>query len=215
MSTDIKAPYQLRLATSYAQRLVFQNFIQAAYQREFRARIPHFLPLLLGLYRGDGQLVAACGLQFAGRERLYLEHYLDAPVEQLLASLTGCRTGREQLVEIGNLATSAPGNGRLMFAAICQLLYEHGLDWVVFTGTVKLRNSFHRLHLQPVTLAEARAERVGPDALHWGDYYRHHPSVMAGDLAHSRQVLTRNSLLLSLFEPMPTLLGNRKARAWQ
>ncbi len=47
-----------------------------------------------------------------------------------------------------------------MFAALCRLLCDNALDYVVFTGTAKLRNSFTRLRLNPVELALAEAHQV-------------------------------------------------------
>ncbi len=63
MTTDIQAPYRLVLADTPQQVMALQAYIQAAYSQEFNARIPHFLPCLLGLYRADGILVGACGLK--------------------------------------------------------------------------------------------------------------------------------------------------------
>lgn len=213
MSKLLHPPYQLRPAVTPDEQRRLQDFIQAAYRRAFDARIPHFLPLLAGLYRADGELVAACGLQLAGPGPLYLEQYLDQPIEQLLTQQQGRPVPRAGLVEIGNLATSAPGNGRLMFAAVCRQLYRQGQQWVVFTATQTLLNSFHRLHLSPLELAHADPARVGGDAAHWGRYYQHQPRVMAGELAEGHRILAGNSLLLSLLAPGPTLFSPaREAR---
>lgn len=213
MNKILHPPYQLRPATDVQEQRRLQDFIQAAYQRAFDARIPHFLPLLAGLYRADGELVAACGLQLAGPAPLYLEQYLDQPAERLLAGQRGISVPRASLVEIGNLATSAPGNGRLMFAAVCRQLYRQGQQWVVFTATQPLLNSFHRLHLSPLELATADPSRVGGDAAHWGRYYQHQPRVMAGELAEGHRILAGNSLLLSLLTPGPALFPHaREAR---
>ncbi|MDT9120868.1 thermostable hemolysin, partial [Escherichia coli] len=86
-------------------------------------------------------------------ERLYLEQYLEQPIEAAIETRLGAPARRDRIVEVGNLACSEPGNARLMFAALCRLLCDNDLDYVVFTGTGKLRNSFHRLHLTPVELA--------------------------------------------------------------
>lgn len=214
MSKPLHPPYRLRAAATGTERARLEAFIQAAYLQAFEARIPHFLPLLLGLYQSDGALVAACGLQFADEAPLYLEQYLDQPVEQRLGAHCRRPVPRAGIVEIGNLATSAPGNGRLMFAAIGQQLHRQGLEWVVFTATRGLLNSFHRLHLNPTMLADAAAERLGPDAECWGSYYRHQPRVMAGALAEGQRILAENSLLLSLIAPGPELHPrSREARS--
>lgn len=207
MTTDIQAPYRLVLADTQEQVMALQAYIQAAYSHEFDARIPHFLPCLLGLYRADGILVGACGLKLASTECLYLEQYLDHPIEAAIETRLGVRARRDRIVEVGNLACSEPGNARLMFAALCRLLCDNALDYVVFTGTAKLRNSFHRLHLTPVELAPAQADKVGDDASAWGAYYHCQPKVMVGDLGLGRQALTQGSLLLSLLAPMPFLFN--------
>lgn len=213
MKTEVRAPYRLKLAGTNQQEQALRTFIQHAYQREFSARIPHFLPILAGLYDADGELVAACGLNPAGNGRLYLEHYLAQPVEHLLGHQTGMAARRSAIVEVGNLAAQTPGAGRLMFAAVVRLLHENGLEWVVFTGTAKLRNSFRHLHLAPVDLAEASADKVGGDAADWGHYYHCQPRVMAGCLKGAHQALEQNSLLLPLFAPMPALAASARLRA--
>lgn len=81
----IQAPYRLEMASDPAGRTLLQSYIQEAYQREFAATIPHFLPILIGLRRADGSLAGACGLALAAHSPLYLERYLDAPVETLIA----------------------------------------------------------------------------------------------------------------------------------
>lgn len=150
MTIEIQAPYRLLLAKSPQQVMALQTYIQAAYTLEFNARIPHFLPCLLGLYRADGTLVGACGLNHASEGPLYLEQYLEQPIEAAINTRLGVYPARHRIIEVGNLACSEPGNARLMFAALCRLLCENTLDYVVFTGTAKLRNSFARLQLNPV-----------------------------------------------------------------
>ncbi|MGL5661712.1 MAG: thermostable hemolysin [Aeromonas sp.] len=211
MTHEIQAPYRLQLAQTAPQVMALQHYIQAAYTLEFNARIPHFLPFLLGLYRADGTLVGACGLNYANGatpdSSLYLEQYLDQPIEAAINTRLGVQPNRARIVEIGNFACSEPGNARLMFAALCRLLCENAFDYVVFTGTAKLRNSFTRLRLNPVELALAQAYQVGADADGWGEYYQSHPKVMVGDINQGRQVLTQSSLLLTLFAPMPALFS--------
>ncbi|QTL94702.1 thermostable hemolysin [Aeromonas jandaei] len=209
MTTEIQAPYRLILAESEQQVMALQAYIQDAYTLEFNARIPHFLPCLIGLYRADGTLVGACGLNRAssqaGEHSLYLEQYLEQPIEASIETRLGVRPDRQRIIEVGNLACREPGNARLMFAALCRMLCDNALDYVVFTGTAKLRNSFTRLRLNPVELAPAQAHQVGADAAAWGEYYRCQPKVMVGDINQGRAVLAQSSLLLNLLAPMPVL----------
>ena len=203
----VNAPYQLSLAKSSHQYSHLQQFIQDQYLHEFNATIPHFLPVLLGLYRADGQLVSACGLNPAHLNNLYLEHYLDAPIEQVVANQHGIDMDRSQIIEIGNFAAVEAGSSRIMFAALCLLLRKSHLDYVAFTGTNKIRNIFQRLHINPVELSPALPERLGEDANAWGEYYRNHPLVMIGDVNAGYQTLCENSLLFSLFGAVPSLFS--------
>jgi len=205
MKNGICAPYTVRSAQSSHERAALQAFIGQIYLHEFDARIPHFLPELIGLYRADGQLVAACGLNPATRGPLYLEKYLDRPIEALLTAQSHISASRASIMEVGNLAAATPGDGRMMFAAICILLSQNGFDWVAFTGTTRLRNSFRHLSFDPIELGEAGASQIGDDAANWGRYYEQHPKVMAGDLSRGRRILASNSMLHALFEPMPEL----------
>lgn len=210
MSTAIVPPYRLVLASSTAEQFALQDYIQRAYQREFNAEIPHFLPLLVGLERADGSLAGACGLTLAADAPLYLENYLDLPVELSISERLARPVLRERIVEIGNFACAEAGHARIMFAALCRWLSEQSFDYVVFTGTAKLRNSFHRLHLNPLELAPALPERVGKDANAWGHYYQCQPRVMVGDLAEGRTILASNTLLLGLFDSMPALFPHAR-----
>ncbi|MGL4417058.1 MAG: thermostable hemolysin, partial [Plesiomonas shigelloides] len=79
MSISGYFPYSLQIARSRQQQEPLKQFIQAAYTREFSASIPHFLPLLLGLYDEHDLLIGACGVNPAASGPLYLEHYLNAP----------------------------------------------------------------------------------------------------------------------------------------
>ena len=82
MTIEIQAPYRLILAESPQQVMALQAYIQAAYTLEFNARIPHFLPCLLGLYRADGVLVGACGLNHASTGGVWIvDHCAGVGVE--------------------------------------------------------------------------------------------------------------------------------------
>ena len=100
METEIRAPYTLRLAGTPQQQATLREFIQTAYRREFNAQIPHFLPILAGLYRADGVLVAACGLNLARHDHLYLEQYLAQPVETLLKQQSVAAVRRDSIIEV-------------------------------------------------------------------------------------------------------------------
>ena len=113
---------------------------------------------------------------------LFLERYLDEPIEPLISAAADRPVERSAIVEVGNLAASDTGSARLSIIAITYLLAMGGLEWVTFTGNIGLVNSFHRLGLKPVTLCAADPDRLGDERQHWGSYYESKPWVHVGNI---------------------------------
>ncbi|KEA51023.1 hypothetical protein DT73_19640 [Mangrovibacter sp. MFB070] len=200
---DSAIPWQLTWSSSRTDEAQLRQFIQLAYHREFGAQIPSFLPWLLGIYDKQGQLCAACGVQPAQDSVLFLEQYLDEPVETRLSTLSAQPISRNGIIEIGNFAASNGAAARVMFAGVCLLLSAWGFSHIAFTGTHKIRNIFSRLRMQPVALGQALASRLTQPDTNWGSYYQNKPMVMAGELAHGMDVLRHQSMLLTLFRELP------------
>jgi hypothetical protein len=62
------------------------------------------MPWLIGLYDANGELKAASGVHIASQGSLYLEKYLDSPIEVTLSSRLSQSVSRAAIVEIGNFA---------------------------------------------------------------------------------------------------------------
>lgn len=176
---------QMSLSTALAgsaQRALFEDFIQQRFRKAHGADIRHFMPQLFGVHNGTGALCAVAGVRHAHLESLFLERYLDEPIEPLISAAAEQPVDRSVIVEVGNLAASDTGTARLSIIAITYLLAMGGLEWVTFTGNVGLVNSFHRLGLKPVTLCAADPARLGDDRHDWGSYYESKPWVHVGNI---------------------------------
>ncbi|PWB34128.1 thermostable hemolysin [Pseudomonas sp. SDI] len=165
-----------------AQRSAFETFIVQRFRKAHGARIRLFMPQLFGMSNSAGELCAVAGVRLAQEEPLFLENYLDQPIEPLISATAQYPVDRAQIVEVGNLAASDTGSARLSIIAITYLLAMGGLEWVAFTGNVGLVNSFHRLGLKPVTLCEANPDRLGDERHSWGSYYESKPWVHVGNI---------------------------------
>lgn len=169
--------------TSHPSRAEFEDFIAARFGRAYGARVTHFLPHLLGVRDGLGRWQAAAGYAAAGAGGLFLEQYLDRPVEQMLAAALGRPLARDGIVEVGNLAAASAGSARRLIPQLARHLHRLGYRWVVFTATRALRNSFLRLGLKPLPIARADAARLPDGGASWGAYYEQDPVVMAGRIS--------------------------------
>jgi hypothetical protein len=163
-----------------AQRADLEGFIARRFERAYGATLTHFLPHLLGLHDAQGRWQAAVGYAGAAEAPLFLEQYLDAPVEHVLAHTLERHVAREKVVEVGNLAAVRAGLARVLIPALATRLRQHGFEIAVFTATRELRNAFERIRLGPLVLAPADPARLRGGAAAWGSYYAHAPTVMGG-----------------------------------
>jgi len=168
---------------THPERRAFERFIAERFGRAYGARLTHFLPHLLGVKDGLARWQAAAGYAAAGAQQLFLEQYLDRPIEQALGSAVGRPIARGSIVEVGNLAAISAGMARALIPQLARHLHHMGYRWVAFTATRALRNSFHRLGLKPLPIAAADRARLADRGLSWGSYYDQDPVVMAGKIS--------------------------------
>lgn len=169
--------------TTHPQRKAFEAFIAERFSRAYGARLTHFLPHLLGVKDGLGNWQAAAGYAPAGVQPLFLEQYLDQPIEQALATAAGRPIVRNAIVEVGNLSAVSAGMARALIPQLARHLHRMGYRWVAFTATRALRNSFQRLGLRPLPIARADPGRLPDRGASWGSYYEQDPAVMAGRIS--------------------------------
>ncbi len=179
------------------ERAEVEDFIKKCFADAYSASVSSFMPRLFRLTTRREEVVAAFGIRSAQGEALFLETYLDAPIEQLIENKAGVRLQRERVVEVGNLAAIYPGAVRWLFVALTVKLYDEGYEWVVFTGTPALCNVLKKLELHAIEIGPAKPERLTPeDRAHWGSYYDTQPMVMAGNIRDALHVMSSNAGLL-------------------
>ncbi|MCB9989807.1 MAG: thermostable hemolysin [Rhodospirillales bacterium] len=157
-----------------------EDFIKGVYARSYGADISVDYPVLMSVRNENGDILAAVGFRYAQDEPLFLEHYTEFPVEQILD------TPREQIVEIGNLASAGGGASIFLFAALASYLNSKGIRYATVTGTDYLHRTFKRLGLNPQKICDASLEAVQRDGQgkkeNWGTYYDTRPRVLAGSV---------------------------------
>lgn len=165
-----------------SQRASIEAFIAERFRRVYGAQVSHFGTHLLGLRDEAGTWHAAAGYTPAAGGALFLEQYLDRPVEAVLSETVGEAIPRASIVEVGNLAAVPPGFARSFLPELGGHLRSCRYRWVVFTATREVRNLLRRLCFRSHALAPAAHARIA-GAASWGSYYAHAPQVMAGRIA--------------------------------
>ncbi|MDH4394485.1 MAG: thermostable hemolysin [Limnobacter sp.] len=169
------------IGQSYQAESELKQFIAETFAHAYGAQIDHFCTRLMGVTNSEGDLIAAAGYNVAEDQTLFLEQYLNHPVEKVISAKLGFTVDRAAIAEVGNLATRHAGGARMLIRLVTEILHREGYRWVVFTATRSLINSFHRMGLEPVELAHATPNRV-KNAAAWGSYYDTQPVVVVGDI---------------------------------
>lgn len=173
--------FEVRLFGPDPARAEVERYIARRYARCHGARIDTFLPVLLAAAR-HGAWYAALGLRAAAAQPLFLEQYLDLPIEAVIAAARRQPVERAQVVEIGNLAVSSRCAGELLIRLLIEALRGAGFRWLVFTATRPVRALVAGMGFGLHGLATANPARLRGTADAWGRYYDVDPQVMAGDL---------------------------------
>lgn len=133
---------------------------------------------------------AALGFDRAGCAPLFLERYLDAPIEALVGRAFDQPIKRDQIIEIGNFAATSPHAMIALWGAAANDLASSG-EIAVATLTAPLRRMFRRIGVPIIELAPALAHRLGEAAEQWGRYYAADPIVCAGRIGEGQAAINR------------------------
>ena len=166
-----------------------EDFIARRFLKVHGARVSAFMPTLLALIGDDGEVRAALGVRDAGMQALFLEHYLELPVEAALAEKAGISsTSRNRIAEIGNLASVDRRASRRLFGMLSLYLNAAHFEWAVFTGCGSLRHMFQSLGIETLVLGRALQSRLPVEQQTWGGYYEDNPQVIAGRVSRGVDV---------------------------
>lgn len=202
-----------------AHRPALEQSIRRQFQVHYTAEVSHFAPLLLqmeDLTSSDSQhqTQAIVGLRAASAGPLFLESYLDAPIEQELTHRLNVPVARDRLLEIGNLVSLHPGSSALLFLVMTAIAKQAGYQWLVFTATPQVNKIIRRLNADPIILRAADGNRLGLEVDKWGSYYHRTPQVTAIPVCSALEAATAApwaNQMLDRFRPTITRLAARLA----
>lgn len=164
------------------RREELEKFVRDAFASRHGARVCSFMPTLLAMRNDTGDICSVAGFRSAADQGLFLERYLDQPIERAITSSAGRQVNRSAIVEVGNLAGVNCRAAMRLVLDLPRMLLDRGHQWIVFTATDTLREVLSSYRAPLLDLASAPAYRVRNTADDWGRYYDTHPRVMAGYL---------------------------------
>lgn len=176
------------------QRSAVERFIHQTFAVQYGADVRHYLPWLLAIENQSGELQGVLGVQGGADGALFLEQYLEQPVETVIAAAAGATVVRDSVVEVGNLSARSAGGARLLIVMLTAFLQGADYQWVTFTALPSLINSFRRLGIPLYPLVDAEPERLQGEAASWGSYYEGQPKVVAAQVSEGFKALERASM---------------------
>lgn len=161
--------------------------IDRRYRESFAATVQPSFRDYVGYSRTSGS-IAALGFRRASGGALFLESYLDQPVEALVAQALARPCDRSAIVEIGNFAAD---NAVVMLDLWGKVANDLGgaCEIAVATLTAPLRRMFQRIGIPIQIIAPALQQRLGADGASWGSYFAQDPQVCVGVIADGQQAL--------------------------
>jgi hypothetical protein len=175
-------PRVLRCNVNCPQRKGLEQFVSHKFRNQHDVTRVSFLPSLLGLKDISGNILAAVGYGSCTDKPTLLEQYLDAPIDEHIALLSGTAIQRHEIVEIGNLAADNSYWASLLFSHLAEDLSQQGYRWAAFTATRQVRRIFTAMGVSLTELAGADPDRLGMTAQNWGNYYQNAPRVVVGNI---------------------------------
>ena len=157
-----------------------EQFVHDVFAKTYGADVQQFMPDLISLRDENDLLVAAFGMRKAVGASLFLEKYLDAPIETLLSNKFNKLITRQQITEIGNLAVSNVRNAGMLIAHVIQHSLDIGVEWCVATAHHSLQNGLVKGGRDVYAIQVADKTRLSQaEQLSWGSYYDNAPQVVA------------------------------------
>lgn len=167
-------------------RLRVEKFIKDGFAHAYNAQVSEFLPHLI--YVENTRIRAALGIRSA-RSTLFLEQYLDLPVEHYVSS--SAIVARSRIAEIGNLCSSNRRYTLPLFIAAAAVMERDNYTHAVFSATQKVASIIEAAGVKLCRIAAATGARLGDRQQEWGSYYETAPTIVSLSLADVAKAINR------------------------
>ena len=158
------------------------KLLQDQYRHHFKCDLQHFMPNTISKIV-DGDVVATTGYRAASDDRLFLESYLQTPVEECLSAAFNRPIHRREIVEIGSFAVTTSSYVLPFMFQLAPVIQEMGFSVVVCTVTRSVRRYLAKLGVEAEFLGDATPDQVNTEHNAWGNYYDQNPCVLAGEVS--------------------------------
>ena len=169
------------------------QFTREQYKERFSSELTEFYPNTVSVYE-DGVLTAVAGFRGAGTGKLFLEQYLDTPIEDCIWEKFTPPAERHEIVELGGFAATTRHAALALMQYLAPTLYELGYKKLVCTANKPIQMCLRKLGLEPIFVADADEAKLTESNENWGTYYKGHPQIFTGDIKAGIQAMAAKAI---------------------
>ena len=188
-----------------------EQAVKRIFRQVYSADIGDFSPMLLTAERND-KIDTVIGLRNAAQDPLFLESYLDEPIEQLLKRQHNLTIERQCFIELGNLVAIRSGSSRMLFIVLAFALAKAGVKWATFTATPEVTRLLTKLGLAPIAICKASGQAVVNGESQWGTYYDDAPTVCFGNVSAALKVMTKLPTVNAIYHTIEPVVNRLAAQ---
>ncbi len=156
-------------------------FTQAHYRRRLDCALTEGYPEIV-VMRESGVITAVAGIRAASASTLFLEQYLDAPVERVVSLVRGKTIARSQIVELGSFTALDRARALALMNELPALLADRQFTYLVCTANRSIRLCLRIQGIHARVIASASEDLLMKQDENWGKYYQHDPLVLMGSI---------------------------------
>lgn len=165
---------------THADRQEVEAFIAEVFYRAYGAKVKKFMPKLIALRDEKHHLMAAFGMREAKVSSLFLEQYVDDPIEDVIEKTLGLTIQRADITEIGNLAVANPRNAGILISHVIEHSINAGVQLCVATAHHTLQNGLIKGGCDVFPIHAVDVKRLpATEQADWGSYYDNQPQIIA------------------------------------
>jgi len=170
------------------------QFTKDQYEERFACELSEFHPNTVSVYENN-ILTAVAGFRGAASGQLFLEQYLDTPIEDCIWAKFTPPAKRHEIVELGGFAASSRHAAFPLMMYLAPALHKLGYTKLVCTANKPIQICLKRLGLNPIFVADADQTKLAASDERWGTYYKGHPQIFTGDIKAGIQAMAKKAAL--------------------
>ncbi len=180
---------------------VVEDYIYRSFKKKYSANVKYSFPYVLTL-NYKKRICAAAGIRLAESGPLFLERYLQYPVEQETGMCFKTAVRRESIVELSNIISVWRGNNKLLLMLLIDLLHKVNREWLLLLSNREVEDALKKINFTTIRLSDISAKILNGEKEQWGSYFNDNSRIILCHVPSTLIILRQKALMkfpLTLF----------------